>query len=197
LGTLLTILLSMGNNLEAFNRFFFDHVPLYNKFRTPNSVLSITSFLIPALGFMALAGVVKNEKPNATDKLGLYIALGISGAMALFFAVAGPSFFDFVNPGDERFLQKTFSQESLIADRKSLMRGDAFRSLLLVLVSAGLIWTYWSGKIGRNILLGGFAVLVLFDMWSAGRRYLDSEDFTDRTNYEAQFKPTPADEMIF
>ncbi|HRJ13357.1 MAG TPA: YfhO family protein, partial [Saprospiraceae bacterium] len=63
--------------------------------------------------------------------------------------------------------------------------------------SAGLIWTYWSGKIGRNILLGGFAVLVLFDMWSAGRRYLDSEDFTDRTNYEAQFKPTPADEMIF
>jgi len=196
LGALLTLLLSMGSNLEGFNRFFFDHVPMYNKFRTPNSVLSITSFLVPALGFMALAGVVKNQKPDAKDKLGLYIALGITGAVALFFMILGPSFFDFVNPGDERFLQKTFSQESLIADRKSLMRGDAFRSLLLVVSSAGLIWTYWSGKIGRNILLGGFAVLVLFDVWSAGRRYLDSSDFTDKTNYESQFKPNPADELI-
>jgi hypothetical protein len=60
-----------------------------------------------------------------------------AGAVALFFMILGPSFFDFVNPGDERFLQKTFSQESLITDRKSLMRGDAFRSLMLVVFSAG------------------------------------------------------------
>ena len=46
LGTLLTILLSMGKNLEAFNEFFYYYVPLYNKFRTPNSVLSVTGLLI-------------------------------------------------------------------------------------------------------------------------------------------------------
>lgn len=197
LGALLTLLLSMGSNLEAFNRFFFDHVPMYNKFRTPNSVLSITSFLIPALGFMALADLIKKQEPDAQDRLGLYVAIGVSGAVALFFAVLGPSFFDFSNSGDERILQNIFSQESLLADRKSLMRSDAFRSLMLVVFSAGLIWAYWSNIIGRNILLGGFAVLVLFDMWSVGRRYLDSEDFTDRVKYEASFKPLPADELIF
>ena len=54
LGVLLTFLLSMGKELAWFNEFFFYYVPLYNKFRTPNSVLSVASFLMPLLGFLAL-----------------------------------------------------------------------------------------------------------------------------------------------
>ncbi len=196
LGALLTILLSMGSNLEGFNRFFFDHVPLYNKFRTPNSVLSITSFLLPVLACMALAQAIKHQEIDKKQMNALYIALGVTGAVALFFALLGPSFFDFAVANDENYTRAGFSQEGLINDRKALMRSDAFRSFFLVLMSAGLLWAYWTKKITRQWLLGGFALLVLFDVWSAGRRYLDDQDFTDRSNYEARFKPTPADELI-
>jgi hypothetical protein len=196
LGVLLTVLLSMGKNLEGFNRFMFDYFPLYNKFRTPNSVLSITSFLIPMLAFAALGRALTLKDVGKKELNALYIATGISGGIALFFAILGPSFFDFSAAGDANFLRGTLKQESLIADRKSLMRGDSFRALLLVLLSAGLLWAYWKKYLQKTILLAGFGVLVLFDVWSVGRRYIDDSSFTDRTDYENRFKPTPADQLI-
>ena len=54
LGVLLTLIVSMGRNVEFFNRLLFDYLPLYNKFRTPQSILSITVFFIPLLGALGL-----------------------------------------------------------------------------------------------------------------------------------------------
>ncbi len=196
LGVLLTLLLSMGKNLEGFNRFFFEHVPLYNKFRTPNSVLSITAFLMPALGMMALALHSQKQEADRKTMLGLYIATGISAAIALFFLLLGPSFLDLVAEGDKQYLRAGFTQEAFITDRQALMRGDAFRSLLLTALSAGLIWAFWSKKISRVWLLTGIGLLILFDVWTVGRRYLSDEDFVERSNFNAKFVPSPADELI-
>lgn len=197
LGVLLTILLSLGSNFEGFNRFFFDHVPLYNKFRTPNSVLSVTSFLMPLLGFLAFSQVLKNADPNNKwNQQALYIAAGVSAGIALIFAIVGPSLYDLALEADQQYLQAGFSQEAFISDRQSLMRGDAFRSLILVALSAGLIWAYQTQKIKPLILIGGIGVLVFFDMWSVGRRYLDEKDFTESSNAMSRFQPLPADELI-
>jgi hypothetical protein len=196
LGVLLTILLSMGNNLEGFNRFFFESVPFYNKFRTPNSVLSITSFLMPMLAFLALAGVLTDKAAFTANKHYFFIATGISAGLALFFALMGPSFVDFSAAGDDRYVQSGITADTLITDRKALMRSDAFRALLLVVLSAGLIWLWWKDLISKTLVVGGIALLVLFDAWSVGRRYLDENNFTDKTRYEARFKPQPADELI-
>ena len=197
LGVLLTILLSMGKNLEGFNRFFFDYVPLYNKFRTPNSVLSITSFLMPLLGFLAFAQVLKNaDSDNKWNQKALYIAAGVSAGIALIFAIVGPSLYDLARDADQQYIRAGFTQEGFIADRKSLMRSDAFRSLILVLLSAGLIWAYQNRRIKSMILVGGIGLLVLFDVWSVGRRYLDEKDFSNRSEVMSRFQPTPADELI-
>jgi hypothetical protein len=196
LGVLLTLLLSMGKNLEGLNRFFFDYVPLYNKFRTPNSITSITSFLMPLLAFLALGQAIKSQSDNAARNRALYISAGICAAVALFFAVLGPSFFDFSMERDSEYVRAGFSQEGFIADRIALMRKDAFRSLMLVLFSAGLLWAYWNQKIKAFALIVGLGVLVLFDVWSVGRRYLDEVDFVERKNLIERFNPTPADELI-
>ena len=196
LGVLLTILLSMGKNLEGFNRIMFDYFPLYNKFRTPNSVLSITSFLIPMLAFLALGWAVTLKEAGKSEFRSLYIAAGITGGIALFFALMGPSFFAFTADGDANFLRSTLKQESLIADRKALMRGDSFRAFFLVLLCAGLLWAYWKKYLQKTILLSGLVVLVLFDVWSVGRRYVDESSFTERADFDSRFKPTPADELI-
>lgn len=196
LGTLLTFMLSMGKNLEWFNRIFFEYIPLYNKFRTPNSVLSIASFLVPALGFLALCEVLKKDADEKRVKQALYIGGGIAGAIALFFWLIGPSAFDFRSANDAQLTQYGLNVDTIIADRKSLMASDAFRSLVLVLLSGGLIWAYLQKWINKTVVIAGLGVLVLFDLWSVGRRYVDTNSFVPKINYTSNFNPRPVDEMI-
>ncbi|MFN7116098.1 MAG: YfhO family protein [Saprospiraceae bacterium] len=196
LGTLLTFMLSMGKNLEWFNRLIFEYLPLYNKFRTPNSVLSIASFLIPALGFLALCEALKNNSDENRIRRALYISAGIMGAITLFFILIGPSMFSFRGSGDDQLTQAGFDINTIIADRKGLMRGDALRSLVLVLLSGGLLWAYLQKMINKTIVIAGLGVLVLFDLWGVGRRYVDADSFVAKSNYANNFKPRPVDELI-
>lgn len=198
LGTLLTLCLSMGKNMEWFNEFFYNYVPLYNKFRTPNSVLSVTTFLMPLLGFIALNKIVDSKTDKKTILNSLMVAGGISGALCLFFLLLGPSMFDFSTPGDARYVQAGFPIEPLMDSRKALMRSDAFRTLLLFGIAGGLIWAFIKEKIQSNILVLGIGVLVLFDVWSVGKRYLDSSEFAyiPGKAYEAPIPMTTADQEI-
>jgi hypothetical protein len=196
LGTLLTLLLSMGKNLEGFNRFFFDYVPLYNKFRTPNSILSVTAFLVPALGILALHQILSRQADKQEVLRSLYIAGGIAGAIGLFFALLGPSYFDFTSPGDIRYQEAGYSLDAIIADRQALMSSDAWRSLILAALSGGLVWAYVAGKIKQVFLLGGLLALVAFDQWGVGKRYLNEDSFITPTRYQANFQARPADEQI-
>ncbi|MCB0570197.1 MAG: hypothetical protein KDC66_10555 [Phaeodactylibacter sp.] len=196
LGTLLTLMLSMGKNLEWFNKLFFDYVPLYNKFRTPNSVLSVTAFLVPTLGILALHKIVAGKVDKKEALRSLYIAGGVAGAICLYFAILGPSFYDFTNPGDARYQQAGYDLGAIMADRKALMRSDAWRTLLLVLLSGGLIWAYLQNKLKLPILLAGIGLLVLFDQWTVGRRYLGKDFFVEPAKYQANFQPRPVDEQI-
>lgn len=197
LGTLLTLLLSMGKNLEGFNRFFFEVVPLYNKFRTPNSVLSVTAFLVPMLGFLAMNEILKEKPDKAAINKALLIGGGIAALISLFFALMGPSMFSFSNPGDARYEEAGYSIEAIMADRQSLMSRDAWRSFLLVALSAGLIWAYIHEKIkSSSVLVAGIGILCLFDIWTVGKRYLDNDLFKTKSQYQANFRPRPVDEQI-
>ncbi len=195
LGSLFTILLSMGKNAEVFNELIFNYVPLYSKFRTPNSVLSVTSFLMPTLGFIALSKLINGELEQQKALRALYISGGITAAIALFFVLMGPSFFDFAGQSDDRYAE-TFTAEAMRSDRQTLMRSDALRAFALVALSAGLMWAFIHKKITQTWILAGLGLLILFDLWTVGRRYLNNDSFTTKNNYEANFQPRPADEQI-
>ncbi|MEM9990880.1 MAG: YfhO family protein [Bacteroidota bacterium] len=196
LGTLLTFFLSMGKNFEAFNLFFFNNVPLYSKFRSPNSILSVTAMLVPLLGIMGVSHLIKGQldKKEALQKL--YVALGIMGGMCLFFAFMSGSFFDFAGANDARYAQSGYDVDAIIKDRKSLLRGDALRSLLLILCTGGLIWAYLQEKLKLQLVLVGLGLLSLFDIWGVGKRYLDSDKFIERRDYEAGMQARPVDTQI-
>ncbi len=193
LGVLLTLLLSMGQNLEGFNRFIFDHVPLYNKFRTPNSVLTVASFLIPMLGFLGLNEILKAAKNPQPALKATYFAGGILGAITLFFAVAGSSFFDFASPQDASYQEPII--RALIADRQALMQGDAFRSFLFIALATGVIWAFLKGKIKPVLLAAGIGLITLIDLWGVGRRYMVPDEFQPR-NQVTGFPMRNADQGI-
>ena len=150
------------------------------------------------LGFLALNKIVKGQFEEKEVIRGLYIAGGISGALCLFFIFLGPSMFDFTSGSDARYAQAGYPIDPLIEGRKALMRSDAWRTLLLFGISGGLIWAFIKKKIQSNILLISIGVLVLFDVWSAGRRYLDSSEFVEmpKNQYEAPIAMNVADEEI-
>jgi hypothetical protein len=199
LSVFLTFLLSLGKNLEDFNMLFFDFVPLYNKFRTPNSVLSVTAFLVPLLGFLALGRVLSGKVDKEKIWRSIKIAGGTAAAVCLYFAVLGPSMFDFSAPGDARYIEAGLTAEPLIEARKYLMRMDALRSLLFVALSAAFIWAYLNRHIKKPLLLTGLALIVLVDIWTVDKRYLNDDNFVEKrgTEHEANIPLRPADEEIF
>jgi hypothetical protein len=196
LGVLLTFILSMGKNMEGFNFFLFENLVFFNKFRTPNSVLSVTSFLMPVLSFMALATLLKNGEKKKLNVQALYIATGISALICLYFIAIGPNAFDFTAPGDARYQQAGLDLQPLYAERAAKMRGDAFRSLLLLLLSAGAIWLYLQDRIKKGWMIGAIGILCLFDMWTVGNRYLNHDDFQSKRRVENTVQKRPVDEQI-
>jgi len=191
---ILTILMSFGKHF-GLNRLLFDYLPMLNKFRSPNSVLTVTSFFIPILGAIALSNILKGEYEKEFLLKKLKLATMICGGLALFFVVLGPSMFDFSSAGDSRYAQAGLV-DSLLADRATLMRGDSFRSLLLVLVVAGLIWAFVQKKLKQTAFILAMGAAIVFDLWGVGKRYLDKESFVSKRQYSANFKPRKVDNEI-
>lgn len=197
-GVLLTMLLSLGDNFEFFNRLFFDYVPLYNKFRTPNSILAITSFFIPVLGTLAVSEIIQGKTKKEDLLKPLYIATAVMAGICLFFAFMGPSFFDFTFPTRDGGYVKNqnINLDLLKTDRAALMQSDALRSLGIILAVAGLIWAFLTNKIKQNILLVGIAIITIGDLWSVGKRYLGADRFVNEKRISATRQPRPVDAAI-
>ncbi len=196
-GVVLTMLLSLGDHFEFFNKLFFDYFPLYNKFRTPNSILAITAFLIPVLGTLAISDIIKGNRSKEELLKSLYIATGVLGGICLFFGFFGGSFFDFTYAArDANYAANPEFLNALKTDRAALMQSDSLRSLGIILVSAGLIWAFLTNKIKQNILLVGLAVITIGDLWTVGKRYLNGDNFTSERKYESYKNPRPVDTQI-
>lgn len=196
IGTLITFMISLGSNFEAFNRFLFDYAPLFNKFRTPNSVLSVTSFLIPVLSVLAVQQFLDKKIDKAALLKGTFIAGGIVGGFSLLMALMGPSLFDFANPSDANYAQGGLSLDPLIDTRKSLMRSDSFRSFVLIGLAVGLLYLFLKDKLKVTYMIAGFALLFTYDAWTIGHRYVNGDDFQTNRRLETAFAPRPADQEI-
>ncbi|TPE45246.1 YfhO family protein [Pontibacter mangrovi] len=193
-GTILSIVLAWGKNFEAFNYFIFDHFPLYNKFRAVASALVIAQITIPFLAILALWKLIneRSEVKNLDKKL--LISGGITAGVCLLVGLfAGTA--SFMSDADQQLIQAQFPIDAIRADRASMMRSDAFRSLVFILLAAGLLYFYVKNKLSATVAIAGVGILVLVDLWSVDQRYLNNGDFERRV--EANFfQPTPADQMI-
>lgn len=174
---LLTIMISYGHNLEWFNRLLFEHVPMFNKFRTPNSVLSITTMLIPILGAMGLHAWFKGGYDTSQKIKWLLYSTGITGGFCLVMALLGPGMFSFAGSGDAAYAQSGLL-DFIIEDRKAMLRSDGFRSFIFIALSALALWLMEKGKISTMIALGSILLLVVIDFWGINRRYIKASDFT-------------------
>jgi predicted neutral ceramidase superfamily lipid hydrolase len=196
---ILGILLSWGSNFSGFNYFMFDNFPGYNKFRSVSFALVIPIFLAPVLSSIGLNNFLKNPDQELLKKL--FYALAITGGFALLVIIfaGAASFRGAVDAQLAEQMRKgelpSWFLQVLREDRESLMRGDAIRSLILILLSGGLIWLIFMKKVSQNAGIAGIILLALIDSFSVSKRYLNEDNFKERAN-EQQFIQTEADQRI-
>jgi hypothetical protein len=190
--TVLSILLSWGKHFMPLTNFFMEYVPLYNKFRAVSMTLVIAEFSIPLLGFIALDQLLKDGKKEVIFKylkLSLYI---VGGILLLFIALAG-SLYSFSGPGDAALGLPDWVWAAVRADRLSMFRTDAIRSLIFVLLAFGLLWFYLKGKLKLSYVLIILPVLILIDMWPVNKRFISNDDFARKNQVETPYQASKAD----
>lgn len=188
----LTVLISMGKHFGLLNQFLFDYFPLFNKFRAPSSILSITAIFIPMLGILGLSELIRQKEKHIYIKP-LLISAGVFAFISFIIWIGGSSFFDLNSPGDERYKE---IKDALLDQRAEMMASSAFRSLILILLTTAILFGFIKGKINQTILISSISVLGLFDLIQIGKGYLDKRDFVTKTAYKSEFAPRPVDQQI-
>lgn len=174
---LLTIILSFGRYLGILSELIFDYVPLYNKFRAPNSIWGVTTILINILAVLSIYNFLFVEKSVEIRLKALKNSFYICGGFALFMALFGASFFEFYGSRDPEMVQLGYMQEELFDARKILQRMDSIRSLVLVCLTAGLLWLAANNKMKSKITIGIIVFLIIGDIWQIGKRYIARDKF--------------------
>lgn len=197
-GIVLSLLLSYGKNFGLLTNFFIDYMPLYNKFRAVTSIQVILELCIPLFGVFAIVKLFNNFNTVDEKLKALKYTTAITGGLALVFLVLGTSLFDFVGVNDGRYAQALGNDfiRAVRADRQSVFKADTLRSLILVLLSAGVIFAYLKHKIKQNAVVGIFIVLVLFDLVGVNRRYVNEDDFVPAIKMNKPFQATAVDLQI-
>lgn len=198
----LMIMLAWGKNLMAFNELLFDYLPYLNKFRAMTMALCLAQLFLAAGAALGVQTIV-NEKPTLAQlRQPLFISLALTAGVALVIAVAGGALFSFQKPNDIDMLSRYFGeaakefQTALIADRQSLMRADAFRSVILILLAAAALWLFLTNKIKTVVFYPVLLAIVVFDLFSVDKRFLNNADFVSKAQAATVFEPTAADQQI-
>jgi Predicted membrane protein len=192
--TLLSLMLAWGKNFMPLTNLFIDYFPGYNKFRSVTFILVISQFCIPLLGVLALRDIFKSETPKKDFLKAMATAAGITGGVLLLIMLIPGFAGSFLNPYENQ--APDWVRSALIADRKHLLENDAFRSLVFILLSAGVILAFMYEKLRKEYTIAIIGVLILFDLWSVDKRYLNSDNFQNQIVHNKSFTPTAADSYI-
>lgn len=194
---LLALMLSWGYHLMPVSEFFFNWAPLYNKFRTVSMILVILQILIPIMAVLTVNELLFKQPDSLTKaqvKRGFYWALGITGGFSLLFILIPSLAGDFTSASDNQLPQLLIS--SLITDRISLLRTDAIRTLLFIVIAAAVLWLGYLKKVKAVQATIVLIVLVLTDLWSVDKRYLNDSHFVSKRDFKNAFTLRPVDNII-
>lgn len=223
IASLLALLLAWGSHFMALTELMFRWLPGYNKFRTVSMFLVVIQWTVPLMAAVALMKLRQGDdkephEGRLSPMRALAWATGIVGGLCLLFAVAGSSLFDFgyakaeqelttefgawfrqagmeteLNQGLDIELGRTAAL-AMAEERASIMARDAWRSLVLVLLTAAALWLYLKRGMKWGVMLTAITLLVVVDLVPVDMRYLNHDNF--QTAHRNRVTPTAADQQI-
>lgn len=188
----LAVMMSWGDNFKLLNYFLYDYLPGYNKFRSVTFTIIIVVFALPLLGFLGLEKIASTGLDKPTRKK-LLIVLASTAGLCLFLILFGGFMFSFTRPGEETM--PAWFTKAIIDDRIGLLRGDAFRSMVfMLLIFAAIYFETWK-KISAPAFYAFVIILILIDITVVDKRYLTDANFK-RKRETLTFDMTEADQKI-
>ncbi|HAN77833.1 MAG TPA: hypothetical protein DCQ31_08710 [Bacteroidales bacterium] len=206
--SLLSLVLAWGSNLGAITDFMFNYLPMYNKFRTVSMALVIISLAIPFMAIWTLKEIFEKPELLKAKRKTIYAVSGALVAITLAFIAMPALFFDFISSEESRMFAQVLEQykeqapqyqamfTNLEEIRQSIFTADAIRSLIYVLLGAAVIALFGFKKLKKEYAILVIAALVLVDLWSVDKRYLNNDLFVTGTVAKNVFQKSDADLMI-
>jgi len=201
--TVLSILLSWGHNFMPFTDFFLDYVPMYSKFRTVASILVIAEFTIPLLAMLALKRLVDEPDLMGKQMRWVYVSFGLTGGIALLFALMPTVFFsDFIPAAELEALKGIPAdylaplESNLRSIREGIFVADCWRSFWIIAIGMALLLLYRYRKLKAEYMVGAMVLLCLIDMWQVNKRYLNDGMFVEKSMREQAQPMTETDRLI-
>ncbi len=213
--TILSVMLSWGKNFMPLTEFFLDYVPGYNKFRAVSMILVIAELMIPIIAILAINQIF-NDPGSFKKKINIfgisinpfYLSFGVTAGVSLLFALFPGAFFSFLsdqevqtiasqqksNPEYGKQITEFFANVEIA--RARILKADAFRSFIYIVLAAGVIWAFANSKLKMGYAIALITLLILVDMWSVDKRYLNNEKFVSKSKVNVPFRATKADEFI-
>ena len=183
------IVLSWGRNFPSLNNWLFDHLPLYNKFRTPSMALVMTTTSMVIMAMLTLKEVV--ERKVTLKQVG--IAGGISVALCLLYVLAPSLAGSFTAKVDAQM--PDWLVGAIIEDRQHMLTADAWRSIAFILLAAVSIVAYLKvEKMKLAALVAIIGVLTLIDLWAVDKHFLNDDHFIPKK--QQLWTPSEADRQI-
>jgi len=209
--TVLSIMMSWGSFFPTFNNFLFKHLPMYDKFRAPSMILVIPTLLLNIMAILSLQKILATEDKTLLFKQykkGLMVTGGVFVVLLLLYFS-----FDYKSAGDTNLMKQIASipdantqaafmeagkslVNGLVEDRKGLFMGDLLRSLFFILIAAAAIWLSVKRKIQDWIVIAVIGLFSFIDIMMIDVKYLSSENYQEKDEYDNTFVPTAADQFI-
>ncbi len=198
--TIFTVMLSWGKNMMWFTDFFIDYFPMYNKFRTVSSILVVAEFCMPVLAVLALKKIFTDPSILKQERRWFYLSGGIVGGIALLAAIAPGLFGSFLSDMESAMIAETPEYSSIFLGaaeaRKALFVADAWRSFLIVAIGFVALWCLSEKKLSAKVVIIALSVVLIGDMYSVNKRYLNSDNFVNPSYKTNPFPMTDADRVI-
>ena len=183
--TLLGILMAWGKYLPGFNTFLFEHLPLYNKFRSPAFAQVIPQFTVGIIAALSLQQIFSTggskEFLQTNFRKILYAAAGLFGLLAIMYLMM-----DYSSPFDKDivagYTDKNGSNEmgklivsGLKADRRAMFGGQLLRAMGLSILALGLVFLYLKNKLSGLVALIILLIISTLEITMVAKSYLSEE----------------------
>ena len=217
--TLISLVLSWGHHVMGLTKWCMDYIPGYNKFRAVSMTLVIAELTLPLLAVLALYHWFSDSTENSSTKAlshkkrSWWWALSLTAGFCLLCYVA-PEALTTLSSNTEpsqwiqQAVQSGISESeatryvgelmpNVELARKHLLQSDAGRSLVLIVLTAMVMFLgikYAPLKKASPVII---TLLILVDLWSVNKRYLNTSSFISKEQEQAMISnKTSADEEI-
>lgn len=190
----LALLFSWGENFALINEWAFNVIPLFDKFRAPETWLVLSSFCYTVVAVYGLDWFFTFLKDKSAKLKDIYIPLGATLAIFAFLFIQVKTM-DFTKPSEVQNIAQqiaqqnnvspdnpqvqqraaSYVQQNFVPDREDGANKDIFRYGLFLILVGGFMWLAFKKKLSISLASLGLVAVAGIDMIGVGKRYVPEQ----------------------